>query len=293
MKLALSVCLVFTTSALAFEVHGHRGARARFPENTLPAMEHALKVGVDVLETDLAVTKDGVLVLSHDPLINGDICVDASGARIGDKKIPIHTLTLKDVKSFDCGTLKNPKFDTQTPVPGTNIPTLEEFLKFVKASKAPAAKRVQFNIETKSFPDHPELTPTPAEFAKLLYAALKRAGVLKRTIVQSFDFRTLREMRKLDKTIRLAALIQDDVDLVKLSSELKSEIGLQILSPKASLLKPETVKAVQRLGVQVVPWTVNAETDWAALAAAGVDGIITDDPERLIQWRTKQSPTGK
>src|SRR5580700_4513101 len=107
-------------SAHAIQVHGHRGARAMRPENTIPAFEYAIGVGVDVLELDMAVTLDDVLVVSHDPLLNPEIC---QGPRAS---IPIRTLTLKELRQWDCGALRNPSFPKQTPVPGTRIPTLDE-----------------------------------------------------------------------------------------------------------------------------------------------------------------------
>src|SRR5215469_17080378 len=126
-------------------VHGHRGARAIYPENTIPAFRYAIDSGVDFLEMDVAVTKDNVLVISHDPHINGEIC---SGPHPG---IAIHELTLAELREYDCGALKNSHFPKQHPVPGTRIPTLDEVLNLADGNS------VQFNIETKSFPDHPEL----------------------------------------------------------------------------------------------------------------------------------------
>src|SRR5580704_5957308 len=127
-------------------VHGHRGARARRPENTLPAFRYAIEQGVDVLELDVAVTKDNVAVVSHDPLINATIC---SGPKTG---IAIHTLTLAELRQYDCGGKQNPNFATQVPVPGTRVPTLDEVFDLGRGNA------VEFNVETKIFADHPELT---------------------------------------------------------------------------------------------------------------------------------------
>src|SRR5271169_3664244 len=155
-------------------VHGHRGARAMRPENTIPAFEYAIQRGVDFLEMDVAVTKDNVLVISHDPHINAAIC---TGPHPG---IAIHELTLAELRQYDCGTLKNPRFPKQQPVPGTRIPTLDEVLNLSRSSN------VQFNIETKSFPEHPELTPTPEIFAQLMLAQIRKHNVEARVIMQSF-----------------------------------------------------------------------------------------------------------
>src|SRR3954469_21396182 len=137
-------------------VHGHRGARARRPENTLPAFRYAIEQGVDVLELDVAVTKDNVAVVSHDPLLNPAIC---SGPKLG---IPIHTLTLNELHAYDCGARRNPLFTEQVPVPGTRVPALDEVFALGRGNS------VQFNVETKIFADKPELTPGPEEFTGLI-----------------------------------------------------------------------------------------------------------------------------
>jgi len=143
-------------------VHGHRGARARRPENTIPAFRYAIEHGADVLELDLAVTKDSILVVSHDPLINLSIC---TGGKTG---VPIHTLTVAELQQYDCGSLRNPRFPTQIPAPGSRIPTFDEVLDL-----APLGS-FEFNVETKIFLDRPELTPGPEEFTQLVLAAIRR-----------------------------------------------------------------------------------------------------------------------
>ncbi len=165
-------------------VHGHRGARALRPENTLPAFEYAIAQGVDVLELDMAVTKDNVLVVSHDPILHPPVC---SGPQ---PEVAIHTLTLAEVKEWDCGKIQNPGFPRQQTMPGTRMPTLEEV--FALAPKG----SFKFNIETKIFADHPELTPPPDEFVKLVLASIRKHHLESRIILQSFDFRTLHAMRK-------------------------------------------------------------------------------------------------
>src|SRR5579883_3114751 len=137
-------------------VHGHRGARAMRPENTLPAFEYAISIGVDALELDMAVTRDNVIVVSHDPYLQPPVC---SGPR---PKTAIRELTFAEVRQWDCGKIRNPQFPKQTPLPGTRMPSLDEVFDL-----APRG-RFWFNIETKSFPDHPELTPPPEEFSRMV-----------------------------------------------------------------------------------------------------------------------------
>ena len=250
-------------------VHGHRGARAVYPENTIPAFQYAIGIGVDFLEMDVAVTKDNVLVISHDPHINPEIC---TGPHPG---VAIHDLTLAELREYDCGTLQNPHFAKQRPVPGTRIPTLEEVLDLGQGNS------VQFNIETKSFPDHPELTPPPEMFSKMLLDVIRKHKLESRTIVQSFDFRTLRAMQRLAPEIRLAALWEGGPrPFVDIASE--AEAG--IVSPAFRLVTPEQVKASHAARLAVVPWTADTPRDWQRLIAAGVDAIITDDPAELIRY---------
>ena len=252
----------------SIQVHGHRGARARMPENTLPAFEYAIEVGVDVLELDLAVTKDNVLVVSHDPILHAPVCTGPVESAV------IHELTLKQVKEWDCGAVQNPGFKQQKTIPGTRMPTLDEV--FALAPKG----KFEFNIETKIFIDHPLYSPPPVEFARLVVDAVKRHKLEKRVMIQSFDFRTLVEARKLAPEIRLSALYeQGSKDFVTLSKE---GAKAEIVSPQYRLVTTDKVIAAHAKGLQVVPWTANKPEDWDKLIRAGVDGIISDDPAALI-----------
>jgi glycerophosphoryl diester phosphodiesterase len=249
-------------------VHGHRGARARFPENTIPAFDYAIQTGVDVLEMDMAVTKDGVVVISHDPVLRPPVCTGAKGSAV------IHDLTLAEVRHWDCGAVRNPHFPTQQTVPGTRIPTLDDVFQL-----APRGS-FEYNIETKSFPDHPEYTPPPAEFARLVLEKIRRHHLEKRIILQSFDFRTLVAMRQLAPEIRLSALTETDGRDFTLI--VKEAANAEIISPEFHLVTPAKVAAAHAAGLQVVPWTANTPADWDTLIQAKVDAIISDDPAALI-----------
>lgn len=251
-------------------VHGHRGARALRPENTLPAFEYAIAQGVDALELDMAVTKDDVLVVSHDPLLHPPVCSGPVPEAV------IHTLTLKEVKEWDCGKVQNPGFPKQQTVPGTRMPTLDEVFQL-----APKGKFL-FNIETKSFPDHPELTPPPAEFVRLVQAEVRKHHLESRVILQSFDFRTLIEMKKIAPEIVLSALYEGQPkDFTAIAKEAG---GAQIVSPQFNLVTPQQVSAAHAAGLQVVPWTADTPQDWDKLIAADVDAIISDDPAALLAY---------
>ena len=258
-----------TDAASRILVHGHRGARAMRPENTLPAFEYAIQAGVDVLEMDVSVTKDDVLVVSHDPTLLPAIC---SGPK---PSVAIRELTLQELRQYDCGSLKNAAFPKQQPVPRTRIPTLDEVLTMAAPSK------VEFNIETKIFRDKPDYTPAPEEFSRLMLAAIRKHHLESRVILQSFDFRTLHSMKKLAPEIRLSALYMGPAkDFVAIAREADA----QIVSPYYTLVNKRQVEAAHRAGLQVVPWTANTPKDWDALIDAKVDAIITDDPAELIAY---------
>jgi glycerophosphoryl diester phosphodiesterase len=250
-------------------VHGHRGARARRPESTIPAFKFAIAAGVDALESDMAVTRDGVIVMSHDPVLQPPVCSGPQPSAV------IHLLSLTQVKQWDCGGTRNPKFPNQQPVAGERMPTLDELLDL-----APLG-HFDFNIETKSFPDKPELTPDPETFSFMVLQKIRQHKVEQRVILQSFDFRTLRAMHRLDKSIRLAALTENDPrDFVTIAKE--ADAG--IISPHYNLVTLEKVKAAHDAGLQVVVWTANTPDIWDKMIAAKVDAIISDDPAELIQY---------
>jgi len=259
-------------------VQGHRGSRGTMPEDTLPAFKAALEAGVDVLEMDMAVTKDDVVVISHEPNITPERCLGPGGAKL-EKPLPIRSLTLEEVKKYDCGAQANPKFPKQTAVPGTPIPTLEEVFALVRASKLPAAAKVEFNIETKIFPYDPDLSPSPSKFAMLAVTEVKRNGMGPRTIIQSFDVRTLKEVKAIAPEIRTAQLTYEE--LLDIVPALKAA-ATDIWSPNYKWITAEAVKEAQAAGIQVIPWTLNLPREWDLAIAAGVDAIITDYPADLI-----------
>jgi len=247
-------------------IHGHRGARAVLPENTLPAFEHAIEAGADYLELDVVVTRDDVPVVSHDPVLNEAICTGAGGTRV------VREMTLAEVRRWDCGSLTNPAFPNQRPVPGARIPTLEEVLALA------ARGRFGFNVELKTAAGRPELTPAPERFAELVLGAIKKHRLEQRTIIQSFDYALLHAVKRSGSGIRLAALFSRGGDLI---AEVRAAHA-DMASPHLSLVTPERVKEAQTLGIRVAAWTANDPAEWDRLIAAGVDAIITDDPGALV-----------
>ncbi len=252
------------------QVIGHRGARAVAPENTLPAFETAMRAGADWLELDLNVTRDNVLVVSHDPDLKPPIC---TGPR--DQSV-IRELTLEEVRRWDCGATRNPAFPRQQPVPGARIPTFDEVLNLAGRGD------FGFLVEIKSYPKRPELTPAPAAYARMVIDAVRRHNLEKRVVVQSFDFRTLVEMKRQAPDIRLAALYNGAPrDFLSIARE---GGGARIAAPEFKLVTAERVEAAHRAGLQVIPWTANTRKVWESLVAAGVDGVITDDPAELAAF---------
>ena len=266
-------CAAMLPASPRILVHGHRGARAVFPENTLPAFEYAIAAGADALELDMAVTGDNVVVVSHDPYLAPPVC---SGPQL---KATIRKLTLAEVRQWDCGKIPNPQFSQQTPIPGTQMPTLDEV--FALAGRG----SFLFNIEIKSFPDRPELAPEPEEFARLVLEQVRKHHVEQRVVLQSFDFRALHAMKKLAPEIRRAALWEGDRrDFVSIARDAEAEI----IAPQYRLVTPKKVREAHAAGLQVVPWTADSPVVWAWLVFTRVDAIITDDPAALIAYLKKR-----
>lgn len=251
------------------EVQGHRGARAAKPENTLPAFEYAIGLGVETLELDMQVTKDNVVVVSHDSVLHAPMC------RGPQERGVIRQMTFTEVRAWDCGALQNPDFPKQETVPGTKMPSLDEV--FALAPRG----AFTFNIETK-MSDKPGESPEPEEFVQLVLAVIRKHQLEKRVILQSFDYRTLRAMRKLAPEIKLAALHAGAPrDLVALSKE---AANAEIVSPVFMLVGKDNVQKAHAAGLVVVPWTPNKPEQWAKMVEAQVDAIITDDPAGLIAY---------
>jgi glycerophosphoryl diester phosphodiesterase len=293
-------------------VHAHRGGRAYRPENTLASFNYGIEVGADVLELDLAVTKDNVLVVSHSPFLTQPEPDDphVKAALAGERHCdgpplapgtPIHALTLAQLKQYDCGAHTLAAFPHQVAVPGTTIPTFDEVLSLATEG-APKGKfefgGIQFNVETKIFPNHPEFTPSPEEFVRMINEVVVRHGLESRVILQSFDFRTLHAMRALNPKIRLSALFgASRYDAMmginepdKSFAGIAKQSGAEILSPDQSLVTPAEVATAHAMGLEVAPYTVNDEADWRRMADAKVDAIITDDPAGLLAWLRAQTP---
>jgi glycerophosphoryl diester phosphodiesterase len=292
-------------SASGFDLQGHRGARGLAPENTLAGFRRALAIGVTTLELDTGVTRDGVVVVSHDRLLNPDHTRDASGRFLAAPGPAIVDLTYEELLRYDVGRLRPgselaAEFPEQQPVDGERIPRLADVFALVAAS---GNRDVRFNIETKIDPTRPEQTVAPAAFVEALVAVIRAAGMASRTTIQSFDWRTLQLVGRLAPEIDRVALTEQRPDENTVEAgrpgpspwlggldvddyggsvpRLVQALGAKTWSPDARDLTPERVAEARALGLAVVPWTVNEPQHMELAIALGIDGLITDYPDRL------------
>ena len=288
------------SSSMAFDLQGHRGARGMAPENTLAAFGYALKLGVTTLELDVGVTADGGVVIAHDPYLNPSITRGKNGRwLVGSKGPLISTLTLAQLLSYDVGRI-NPastyaqQFPSQQPRDGQRIPTLARLFEMVKAN---GADEVRFNIETKLNPLDSQATVSPEAMVNALLAVVRAADMTERVTIQSFDWRTLRLVRKLEPGMPTACLSSQTATGSTLESglwtagmRLRDYTGVPAMvkaagcsswSPNEAALTERNVELAHAVGLLVVPWTVNAAADMRRLMDWRVDGIITDYPDRL------------
>jgi glycerophosphoryl diester phosphodiesterase len=262
----------------AFDLQGHRGARGHAPENTLPGFERALAIGVDTLELDVGVTRDGVVVIHHDRRLNPDLARDAHGKWITAPGPTIHSLTYAELQHYDVGRIRPGseyarQFAHQQPIDGTRIPRLAELFELVKKSE------VRFNIETKLSSDAPDETLPPEPFARALLTEVRKAGVERRTTIQSFDFRTLAVVQREAPLVRTAYLTSGKKGeaVPRMVHEAKGAIW----SPDFRDLDERSLVVARELGLQVIPWTVNAPAEIARVLDMKVGGIISDYPDRV------------
>lgn len=313
--LALGLALA-ADAAQAIDLQGHRGARGLLPENTLPSFQRAVELGVTTLETDVAVTSDGVLAIYHDRTLNPNITRDAAGRFLEPPGAPIHSLTWAQLQAYDVGRIRPGtnyarSFAEQEPLDGTRIPRLAEVFDLVKRM---GDDKLRFAIETKLHPDHPDEAPAPEPFARALVEEIRAAGMAARSQILSFDWRTLQVVQKIAPEIQTVYLTAQQrwLDNVAADNPAGSRwtAGFQYRehgsipcmikaaggthwSAYYGDLDAAKVKEAQALGLKVLAWTVNDPALMARVLDLGVDGLITDRPdlarrlleERKIPWR--------
>lgn len=286
-----------------FDFEAHRGGRDARPENTLYAYAYAMEMGAATIECDMQLTADNKIVMSHNPILNHEVTQDKNGKYIENGKYDIRTMTADQVKQFNVGHIDPDteyyKLHGLTQIGhDAEIPTLDEVFQLIKSY---GDKNIVLNIETKSYPDpaNPGYAnnPDPARFVRVFNDTVKKYGMEDRVVLQSFDWRTLVEMKKLNPRISTSALWQASTSWEKYGDQnspwlsgldikdfrydpvkAAKAIGVDFISPYYTDISKGDVAEAHKLGMKVVPWTVNNPEDMDMLLDMGVDGIITDKP---------------
>jgi glycerophosphoryl diester phosphodiesterase len=268
-----------------FDLQGHRGARGLFPENSLEGFQKTLEMGVNTLELDLAMSADGHLLISHEPYLHPTICLDPQGRKFKDeaegKKYNLYQMTLAEIQACDCGSLPHPRFPQQAKL-RTVKPTLQALIDLVRTFERQYPQRqIRFNMELKAWPEGDGIFhPAPQAFAQALYELLLANNMAERTCVQSFDIRCLQAMRRIAPKQTLALLVESPG-----SAAMHIErLGFvpEVYSPYYKMLTQEEIVWLKERGIKAIPWTVNASEDMLALVKMGVDGLISDYPDRFL-----------
>jgi glycerophosphoryl diester phosphodiesterase len=236
-------------------VVAHRGASGHAPENTLAAFRRAVALGASLIETDLHLSRDAHFVAIHDDTVN----------RTTNGQGKVHDLTLADLRRLDAGSWFGSEFS------GERIPTLEEILEFSKKND------VVFYLELK---------PTGAWGGEhALIGTLRECGEIARTIVISFDAGIIAALRKIEPTLMTGLLFEGQIDQ---PLERAVEVGARQLAVRGDLVTPALIAEAHKRDLQIVCWTVNQPAHMRILIEAGVDGIISDYPDRLVAALPKQ-----
>ena len=254
------------------KIHGHRGARGAYPENTLPAFRYAIENNVDFLELDLQMTKDNKIVICHDRNINTNICDGVS--------YPIKTLTLEEIKKYDCGSKQNSDFNTQKTVPGTKIPLFIELINMIQTKYK--HKKIMMNIEIKT----QETIDTDNEvynFSNKLIKLVKKYKIIKNVIIESFDIRALEYVNKIEPSIKTSYLIMIIPSLDDLINTSK-RLNIRVISPKYLGIDKNIIKILHENGFEILPWVINDVNVFKQFIEYGVDGIITDYPKEMKDY---------
>ncbi len=305
MRVSLTIFLTLLCAhAQAFDLQGHRGARGLAPENTLPAFATALSLGVSTLELDTSVSKDGVVVVSHDARLNPDITRGPDGRWLNPPTRAVRELTLDELAHFDVGRIKpgseySSRHPDQKRMDGVRMPTLAQVFQLARSA---GNTEVRFNIEIKTSPEKPADTLAPEAFAKVLLAAIEHEGMTARVIIQSFDWRALKAVQALAPKIPTSYLSAQQRFLDNIAAgktegstwtagiqfgdhgsipKMVKAAGGAIWSPYFPELNADLLKEAHALGLKVIPWTVNKPEDMARAIEWGADGLITDRPDYL------------
>ena len=267
-----------------FDIEGHRGCRGLMPENTLPAFQKALELGVNTLELDLVISKDKQVVVSHEPYFRSGLSIKPDGEQVSEEEEKEHNLYLleyEEIKKYDVGSLSDEKYPEKENIK-TYKPLLSEVIQKARhysfATKSPLP---DFNIEIKRVAEEDNLFhPEAEEFVDLVLREVRDGDIMNNTIIQSFDPESLRIVKQKEGRLRTALLIANERSI----KENIEDLGFQpdIYSCYFKLLDEASINYCKERSIKVIPWTVNEVSDMQTLIDLGVDGIITDYPDRLI-----------
>ncbi len=284
----IMIMLLFCTcqpepKMIEVELQGHRGARGYAPENTIPGFVKALKLGVDVLEMDVVISGDNQVVVSHEPWFNHKICSMPEGGVVEKEQedaLKMFGMSYDEISAYDCGLRGNPDFPEQEEM-AANKPLLKDVFQAIEGYvEEKGLEPVKYNIEIKSRPLWDNVfTPTPEKFARLVYDEVNSAGLTSRTCIQSFDVRPLQRLHNINPNLTMALLVSNNDGI---EANLKA-LGFvpAIYSPNHLLLNAEKVNTLKEKNMRVIPWTANEKSHIKRLLEWGVDGIITDYPDRV------------
>jgi len=290
--------LTFSSAAQyipTFDIQGHRGARGLEPENTIPAFLRALDFGVTTVELDVVITKDKRVILSHEPWMSAAICLDSAGnsyTEKEEKKFNIYQLTYEQVTGFDCGSRVNEAYPLQEKLK-ISKPLLRDVIVAVERRiKSQASYEVDYNIEIKSSPaGDGKFHPSVEEYSDLVYEVVDEYIPMDRLVIQSFDSRVLKYWHEKYPSIRLSLLV---AQAKSIESDL-SELGFKpaVYSPDFRSLSKDKVRELHQQKIRVIPYTVNEVPDMLSLKGMGVDGFITDYPDRARKYKMTLSIQNK
>lgn len=286
---SIALGLLFLTACTPMEnlnpdIHGHRGCRGLLPENTLPAFIKAAELGCDVLELDVVLSSDNEVVVSHEPWMSSTICKDPDDQPIPlelERSLNLFRMTLAQIQAYDCGDLKHPRFPDQEQV-SAHKPTLREVVEATDEFALFAGMvNPSYNIEIKSDPAwYGTYQPLPSDYAKRIIQEVDDLGITNRCIIQSFDPAILEVVHAERPDLVIAFLVENEDGLKKNLERLTFQP--QIYSPYFELLGKTDLKDLREANIDLVVWTVNEEKDIRRMLSLGVDGIISDYPDRVI-----------
>lgn len=280
--LILSACM--PQKNLHPDIHGHRGCRGLLPENSLPGFLKATELGCDYLEMDVVLSADGQLIISHEPWMRHDLCITPDDEAItpeNERSFNLYTMSAREIRQFDCGSLENPDYPEQDQR-DTHKPTLAELIDVVDEHALMSGVALpSFNIEIKSDPSwYGVFQPAPDVLARAVINALDSLGITDRCLLQSFDPAVLETIHAERPEIVMAYLVEDGSTLEAALSRLT--FVPQIYSPHFVAANETLLKAVREKEMELVVWTVNEPDDIRRMLNLGVDGIISDYPDRVM-----------